>query len=296
MVPSLPTLLWRDWQTAWSVDVIAALVAVAYLVAARRVARWPRWRTAGFLGGVACVVVALQSGVGAYDGRLLSAHMIQHLLLLEVAPLLLLGGRPAMLIVRSAPRAGRPAIARRLLALAPLTRPLVCLAIFYAVVLGTHVPAFYDATLSHNALHEFEHGLYLTAGLFMWWPMVDGDPVAAHRLNGLARLAYVIAAMLPMTFIGAYLYRDVTLLYPAYAAPARGLGVSAVGDQQLAGSIMWVAGSFLMAMAGLWQVMVALIAEERRMEVRERAAASAATTGERAAASAATSSERMAGR
>jgi putative membrane protein len=281
MVPSLPTLLWRDWQAAWSVDVIAALAAFAYLVATRRVARWPHWRTAGFLAGLAGIVVALQSGVGAFDDRLLSDHMVQHLLLLEVAPLLLLGGRPAMLMVRSASRARRPAIARRLLALAPVTRPLVCLAVFYAVVLGTHVPAFYDATLSDNTLHEFEHALYLTAGLFMWWPMVDGDPVAAHRLNGLARLAYVIAAMLPMTFIGAYLYRDVTLLYPAYAAPARALGVSAIGDEQLAGSIMWVVGSFLMAMAGLWQVMVALIAEERRMQVRERAAASAASTRER---------------
>jgi putative copper resistance protein D len=283
MAPSVPTLLWRDWQTAWSVDVIAALAALAYLVAVGRVARWPRWRTASFLAGIAGVVVALQSGVGAYDDRLLSVHMIQHLLLLEVAPLLLLGGRPAMLMVRSAPRAGRRAVARRLLALAPLTRPLVCLAVFYAVVLGTHVPGFYDATLSDNALHEFEHALYLTAGVFMWWPMVDGDPVAAHRLNGLARLAYVIAAMLPMAFIGAYLYRDVTLLYPAYAAPARALRVSAVADQQLAGAVMWVVGSFLMAMAGLWQVMVALVAEERRMQIRERAAASAAATGERAA-------------
>ncbi|HWE08486.1 MAG TPA: cytochrome c oxidase assembly protein [Solirubrobacteraceae bacterium] len=281
MVPSLPALLWRDWQTAWSVDVLATLVACAYLIGVRRVARWPAWRTAGFLGGVACIVFALQSGVGAFDDRLLSVHMVQHLLLLEVGPLLLLAGRPAMLIVRSAPRAGRPAIARRLQAIAPLTRPLVCLAVFYAVVLGTHIPAFYDATLGDNALHEFEHALYLTAGLFMWWPMVDGDPVAAHRLNGLGRLAYVIAAMLPMTFIGAYLYRDVTLLYPAYAAPARALGVSAIADEHLAGSVMWVVGSFLMAMAGLWQVMVALVAEERRMQVRERAAASAAATGER---------------
>jgi cytochrome c oxidase assembly factor CtaG len=188
-----------------------------------------------------------------------------------------------MLAVRSAPRANRPAVARRLLALAPVTRPLVCLAVFYGVVLGTHVPAFYDATLSNNALHEFEHGLYLAAGMFMWWPMVDGDPVAAHRLNGLARLAYLTAAMLPMTLIGAYLYRDGTLFYSAYAEPARVLGVSAVTDQQLAGAVMWIAGTFLMAMAGLWQVMAALVAEERRMQLRERAAATAAAPAERVA-------------
>ena len=277
-VPSLPALLWRDWQPAWSVDVIALLMAGAYVRAAGRAARWPRWRTASFLSGLAVIVVALQSGVGSYDDRLLSDHMVQHLLLLEAAPLLLLGGRPAILLIRAVPRAGRPAAARRLRALAPLTHPLACLAIFYAVVLGTHIPAFYDAALSDSTLHELEHVLYVTAGLFMWWPMVDGDPIVSHRLNGLGRMAYVIAAMLPMTVIGAYLYRDPTLLYPAYAAPARALGLSAVTDQQWGGSVMWIAGTFLMAMAGLWQVMVALIAEERRMQVRERTAAAAAAS------------------
>ncbi len=275
MAPSLPALLWRDWQPAWSVDAVATLAALGYLVAAARVSRWPWWRPVSFLGGVACVVVALQSGIGAFDDRLLSDHMVQHLLLLEVAPLLLLGGRPVILVMRSLPRAQRPVVARRVLALAPVTRPLVCLAIFYLVVLGTHVPAFYDATLTHNTLHQAEHALYLSAGLFMWWPMVDGDPVVTRRLNGLARLVYVTAAMLPMTLIGAYVYRDDSLFYPAYAGPAHALGVSAVTDQQLAGSVMWIAGGFLMAMAGLWQVMVALVAEERRLQARERAPAGA---------------------
>jgi putative membrane protein len=272
MAPSLPTLLWRDWQAAWSLDVILALIALAYVIAVSRVTRWPRWRTLSFLAGLATVVVALQSGIGAYDDRLLSDHMVQHVLLLAVAPLFLLGGRPVILVLRSTPRARRPAVARRVLALAPLTRPLVCLAIFYVVVLGTHIPAFYDATLTDTALHEFEHALYVTAGLFMWWPMVDSDPLVARRLNGLARLAYVIAAMLPMTVIGAFLYRQSTLFYPGYAGPGRALGVSAIADQQLAGSLMWVLGGFIMGMAGLWQVMAALIAEERRMQARERAA------------------------
>ena len=279
MAPSLPILLWRDWQPALGLDVIAALAGLAYLIAAGRVRRWPWWRTISFLSGAACIVVALQSGIGAFDDRLLSDHMVQHVLLLAVAPLLLLGGRPVILVMRSTPRARRPVVARRLLALAPVTRPLTCLAIFYAVVLGTHVPAFYDATLTDNTLHEFEHGLYVTAGLFMWWPMVDSDPIVARRLNGLARLAYVIAAMLPMTVIGAFLSRDDALFYPAYAAPARALGISAVGDQQLAGALMWILGGFEMAMAGLWQVMVALIAEERRMQARERASMSSGPGG-----------------
>jgi putative membrane protein len=274
MAPGLPTLVWRAWEPAWSPDLLAGLAALAYLIAARRISRWPWWRPASFLAGLACVLVALQSGIGAFDDRMLSDHMVQHLLLLEVAPLLLLGGRPVILILRSTPRAQRPRLARRVLALAPVTRPLVCLAVFYVVVLGTHVPAFYDATLSDTPLHEAEHALYLLAGLLMWWPMVDGDPVVTRRLSGLGRLAYVTAAMLPMTLIGAYLYRLDTLMYPAYAGPARALGISAIADQQTAGSVMWIAGTFFMAMAGLWQVMAALVAEERRMQARERAAVS----------------------
>jgi putative membrane protein len=279
MAPSLLSLPWRDWQPTWSLDVIAALAAVAYLVAVSRVRRWPWWRSLSFLVGIAAVLIALQSGIGAYDDRLLSDHMVQHLLLLEVAPLLLLGGRPVILIMRTTPRAQRPAVARRVLALTPLTRPVFCLAFFYVVVLGTHVPAFYDATLTDNTLHEAEHAMYLVAGLFMWWPLVDADPVLSRRLNGLARLAYAMAAMLPMTVIGAFLYRDATLFYPAYAGPAHAVGVSAIADQQLGGSIMWVLGGVFMGLTGLWQVMAALVAEERRMQSRERAAAAAASSG-----------------
>ncbi len=273
---NLPSLLWRDWQPSASVDVIAALVALTYLTAARRVRGWSGWRTASFVAGVGCVVVALQSGIDAFGDRILSDHMIQHLLLLELAPLLLLGGRPAILLLRAAPRAHRPALARRLSRLSRLARPLSCLAFFSAVVLTTHLPGLYDATLSDTTLHELEHSLYLAAGLCLWWPILDGDPVISHRLNGLGRLVYVIAAMVPMTLIGAYLYRDPTVLYHPYAAAARTLGISAVGDQQQAGAIMWVLGSSLMVAAGLWQAMAALVAEERRLQVSERAAARAA--------------------
>lgn len=269
--PSLPALVWSHWDKDWTVDCLAALAALVYLTAAVRVARWPRWRVASFLAGIGCVVVALQSGIDAYDDRMLSDHMIQHLLLLEPGPLLLLAGRPLLLAMRAAPPAERPALARRFRRLSRLAGPPVCLGAFYVVVLGTHLPAFYDATLRDTALHETEHGLYISAGLLMWWPMLDGDPIVSHRLSGLGRLAYLIAAMLPMTVIGAYLYRDTSLLYAPYAIPARSLGISAVTDQQEGGAIMWVLGSCLMIWAGLWQVMAALVAEERRLRVSERA-------------------------
>jgi cytochrome c oxidase assembly factor CtaG len=104
----------------------------------------------------------------------------------------------------------------------------------------------------------------------MWWPILDGNPVPGRRLDGLGRLVYLIAAMLPMTLLGAYLDRQPSLVYPPYGPPAHNLGVSAVVDQQQAGAIMWVLGSTLMVLGGLWQAMSALVTEERRMQVRER--------------------------
>ena len=86
------------------------------------------------------------------------------------------------------------------------------------------------------------------------------------------RLIYVNAAMFPMTVLGAYLNRDPTLLYTPYAQPAHALGISAVVDQQQAGAIMWVLGSSLMVVCGIWLAMSALIGEERRMQNQERRA------------------------
>ena len=104
----------------------------------------------------------------------------------------------------------------------------------------------------------------------LWWPILDGDPVPRHRLDGVTRLAYVIVAMLPMTLLGAYLNRHATLVYPAYGPSARALRFSAVVDQQQAGAIMWVLGSTLMVVVGLWQAMAALVAQERRQQARDR--------------------------
>ncbi|MGA9857316.1 MAG: cytochrome c oxidase assembly protein [Solirubrobacteraceae bacterium] len=269
--PFLPTLVWTGWEPTWSLDVEAALAASLYLTAVQRLRMaWPKRYTAAFLAGIAGVLVATQSGIEAFDDRMLSDHMIQHLILLELAPLLLLAGHPGALLLRSIPRSATSGLVRRFQQLRPVIHPLSCLLIFYMVIGFTHMPWFYDATLRNGALHDLEHALYLAAGVLMWWPVVDADPMPRHRLTGFARLGYVIAAMLPMEVIGAFLSRDTTVFYAGYGPPARALGVSAVLDQQQAGAIMWVVGGTLMVAVGLWQAMAAMVDEERRLQVRER--------------------------
>ncbi|HWF73784.1 MAG TPA: cytochrome c oxidase assembly protein [Solirubrobacteraceae bacterium] len=268
--PSLAQLLVGHWHPAWSLDAAAVVVGWLYLWAAHGVrGRWPAGRTLSFLAGTACVLVALQSGIDAYDDRLLSVHMVQHMLLLLLAPLLILGGRPVILALRTLHGEHRRTLARALTRLRGVTRPAVCLAVFAAVVLLTHLPAFFALTLRDGAVHAAEHLLFLVAGMLLWWPVLDGDPVPRERLGGMGRLVYVLLAMIPMAAVGAYLDRNSSLVYSGYAAPAHALGVSALADQAQAGAIMWVAGGTVMVAVGLWASMAALIEEERRQRARD---------------------------
>lgn len=278
--PSLSTLLVSRWTLSPSVLVPALGAAAMYGLGVRRAGgHWPLRRTASFIGGIGCVVLALQSGIDAYDDRLLSVHMVQHMLLLLVVPPLLLGGRPVILALRALPPRRRSSLAKAVHSARAYTAPAPALAAFGAVVVLTHLPAFYDATLRNAALHYCEHALYLVAGLLIWSPLLDGDPAPRHRLNGIGKLVYLIVAMLPMALVGAYLNRHATLVYPPYGPPARALGISALDDQAQAGAIMWVVGNTIMVAVGLWAAIAAMLAEERRQTARE-ARGSSPTAGE----------------
>jgi putative copper resistance protein D len=267
--PTLPSLLVSHWDLSVSIAAPAVALAALYVVGVRRVGGWPLRRTLSFLAGVVCLMVALQSGVDSYGDLLLSVHMVQHMVLLLVAPPLLLGGKPWVLALSALAPANRLRAARTLAMTRPYTAPIPSLVLFTAVVVLTHLRWFYDAALAHAWLHDTEHVLYLAAGLLMWSPIVDGDPAPRRRLGGLGRLVYLIVAMLPMALVGAYLNRHGALVYPAYGPPARALGVSALGDQATAGAIMWVVGDSIMVAVGLWSAVAAMVAEERRQVARE---------------------------
>ena len=266
--PALSALPFESWMVSPPLLGESLLVAALYLAATRRTSRWPLPRTAAFLAGLLVIQVALESGIDFYDERLLSVHMVQHVLLIEVAPALLLYGRPLHLALRTLPASERRALGRGLIASRRWATPPVCLCAFALVVCGTHIPIVYDATVRNQALHDAEHAAYVLAGLAMWWPL-HGDPAPSHRLGAIGQLLYISAAMLPMALIGAYLNRDPTLFYSVYAEPARALGVSAVQNQQEAGAIMWVAGTTLMALTGLASVLSSMLAAERRQRARE---------------------------
>lgn len=275
--PSLPSLLVSHWHPVPSVTAYMAVAVAIYAWATIRARRpWPLRRAAAFALGLLAIAVALESGLDAFDDQMLSVHMVQHLLLFVLAPVLLLLGQPMRLALLALPRAGRRRLGRGLTGARRYAMPLVCLAVFWAVIFGTHIPAFYDATLRHPALHDAEHVLYLLAGLLLWWPVLGADPAPSRRLNGFLQVAYLLGAMVPMEVLGAYLSRATNLFYPAYGGPGRALGISPLTDQADAGAIMWVCGGMLMVAVVLWSSMQAMVEEERRQQARERHAGAAA--------------------
>jgi cytochrome c oxidase assembly factor CtaG len=266
--PQLLSLPFSHWSLSATVTVATVLVGAVSLWSARRAARWPPRRTAALIAGLAAIAVALQSGIDGYDDRLLSAHMIQHLLLIEVAPAALLCARPVTLALRTLPRRQRRVLGRALVRTRAHASPVLCLGGYTLIVLGTHVPALFDAALADQALHDGEHLLYLLAGLLLWWPLL-GEVAPSRRLGPIAQLGYITAAMLPMTLIGAFLNRDPSLFYDAYALPTRALGVSPILDQQQGGAIMWIGGTTVMAWVVLATAVRTMLESERRQRARE---------------------------
>jgi cytochrome c oxidase assembly factor CtaG len=174
------------------------------------------------------------------DSYLLSGHMLQHVLVGDVAPALaLVALRGPLLffllpgdVLRPISRMHR---LRRLLAF--LLRPRVSLAIWMLVIAGWHVPAAYDLALRHQALHDLEHLSFIVAGLLVWTQIVD--PARRRRLRPSQRVGYMLALCGAGALLAAVLVFSSTPLYPAYAGEApRLLGLSALRDQQLAGIVM----------------------------------------------------------
>jgi putative membrane protein len=233
-------------------------LAILYWYGARRtssVARTQarlRWRHGCFYAGLVVLLVALASPLERLSEQLFWAHMLQHILLLVVAPPLIVLACPWIRLWRSLPLDARRSLARGLVhgrltwlrhSSAALGRPLPTFALFCGVVLAWHVPVLFDATLHSEALHAIEHTLFFLTALMFWKQAIDSPPLHAP-LSELQRIVYLIGAMVVMWVLAVVLALAPHPLYSAYADRAsRPGGISALADQQIAAGIMWVPGS-----------------------------------------------------
>jgi cytochrome c oxidase assembly factor CtaG len=143
----------------------------------------------------------------------------------------------------------------------------VAWAAFAAVLVGTHVPAFYDLALREPVVHALEHALYLWAAVLFWTPLLAAEPLPA-RLGGVGAIAYLLTAMVPMTLVGVWLLLAGDVQYPHYAATA-----GALADQRAGAAAMWLGGTVTLTVAVAACGWSALAREERRARAREAHAA-----------------------
>jgi putative membrane protein len=210
---------------------------------------WPASRSRSFYAGIGVLAFALLSPLDVYSDYLLSVHMVQHLLLTMVAPPLLLLGAPITLALRTAGPSGRATMASLLRGriVRVVGNPLLGWMLFVGTLWVTHLPAFYDATLRNLGLHAAEHLAYVSTALLFWRPLVGKDP--GPSLSHPARLFSMFLLMPQMTFLGLAIYSSNRPLYSHYILTSLRLGTTAVGDQHLAGAIMWTSGMLFMVPA-----------------------------------------------
>ena len=242
-----------------------ALFACAYLAAAHAAPHWRALRTLAFLAGLFVIAVALGPLADPADERL-SAHMVQHMLLSLVAPPLVLAGAPLRLALTVLPRQPRRRLAALLRSSAArlLTHPATGVVAFSAVMVGTHVPAFYDAALASAPLHGLEHALWFWSAVLFWIPVLAVQPLP-HAPSPVVRILMILLAMPAMTLVGAGLVLAEDGVYSAYAGGA----FDQLADQRAGGRIMWLVGTPFMAAALLAIGWSALLREERQAAARD---------------------------
>lgn len=260
-------LTWQlDWYTLLPLAVAAWLYhwAVTKINRAHPGNRVPRYRSWFWYGGLFTLLIALASPIATYDDTLFADHMIQHLALVFAAAPLLALGAPITLLLRVSSAETRRRVILPVLHSWPVRligHPIVTWTLFAAVMWGSHFSGLFEASLDNDAIHVFEHGLYLSSGLLFWWPVVGADPTP-WRLPHPARVGYLALGMPQSSFLGLAIFSAPGPIYQHYATLVRNWGPTPLEDQQLAGGIMWLGGDLFFLTAMILAVWVWLRAEE----------------------------------
>jgi cytochrome c oxidase assembly factor CtaG len=268
---------------SWSLDPLTILALLAasivyarmYRLAASRSAAVGAGHWVSYTAGIAVLAMALLSPLDAIgDKWLLSAHMLQHVLLSDIAPaLILLGLRSPVLPLGLTPsvlRAVAPG-GRSGRVLTRLTSPWVAIPLWATATWVWAIPAMFDFAAQHAPVHALEHATLFYTGLALWWLIVDPLPRARLRPNserlallGFTRIASA-AICVPLTWM-------TSVQYPLYASAPRGFNISALADQQLAGAGMCFVEFLVFGIAFVAVFISMLGRDESRVSMAEQAA------------------------
>jgi cytochrome c oxidase assembly factor CtaG len=221
-------------------------------------------RLTSFLGGMALVLVALCSPVDRLAEQLFFMHMVQHLLLLDLAPILVLLGLTRVIL--------RP-LTRRLMrveqAAGPLAHPAFAIFLYAGSMVLWHVPAMYDAALEHPVVHVLEHVSFGIAGGLYWWFLLS--PIRARqRLGGMGPVVYMLATKAIVGLLGILLAFSPDAIYSFYEHQPGYWGLSPGTDQSVGGLVMALEQSIVMGVALVFLFVRALGESEREEQRNER--------------------------
>jgi putative membrane protein len=239
-----------------------ALVALTYAKRTRTLARQarpvPRWRQACFYAGFLTIGAAL-TALGKLSDELLSAHMVEHLLLGDIAALLIVLGLTGPLIA--------PILRIKFFdRLRILAHPLIAFPLWAIDMYVWHLPVFYEAALNHNLVHLLEHAMFLGLGINMWMCLFGPLPMPGWFGN-LAKLGYIVAVRLTGTVLGNVFLWSGKAFYPFYTHGDAVWHVSPIADQNLAGAVMMVEESILTLCLFCWLFLRTARENEERQDL-----------------------------
>ena len=242
-----------DWQFAPVVTGIVVIFAALYLWGVVRVARrhparpWPAWRTGMFLGGLAVVVLATESGIGTYDDLLYWDHMVQHLMLLMIAPPLLIFSQPVTLLLHAS-RNPVHSWAKRILrsrVASFLTWPVFGCAAYALAVTGAHLTGVANLVESNQAVHDAEHAVFLIVGYLFFLPILGREPIR-WRLSYPVRFIILVLIMPVDTFTGLMLGYGSASTPGIPVGPRPAWAPPPLSDLHTGGAVMWIGGDGIM--------------------------------------------------
>lgn len=270
------------WQwSPFSLLVVVGLLALGYWYLradwrlATRGRRWPGYRTCAFFAGLVAIDLALQSPVSTFTGSYFQAHVLQHLLLMAIAPPLLALGAPSTLLLQTASRHTK----KRWLALlhsrpfAVVTHPVVVWFLYFGAMFAFFLTSLINFAMQHMAVMDVINLAFLFGGCCYWWPMVGLDPIAHWRMGYGARMANLAIGVPFEAFLGVAIMSDRSPIASMYT----------LGSTHSGGALLW-ASTELSTFAGLipvfWQWQRADQRAGARADARAYASAARAARAE----------------
>jgi cytochrome c oxidase assembly factor CtaG len=255
-MPPETQAIFAEWSPPIFLTVATLLTAIIYTrgwfaIRKTRPALFPDWRLASFLGGLAVLWLSIGSPMDGFADAMLSAHMVEHLLLMSFVPPMVLAGYPVVPLLRGLPRVVTvhvvaPFIRRRSMRRLGhfLTTPVVAWLAMNLIFLGWHIPAAYDFALEHERWHDFEHICFLASSILFWWPIMRPWPSRAG-VRAWYLLAYLALADIVNTALSAFLAFCDRPVYTYYLRQSNPFHTSPLADQVAGAVIMWVIGSLV---------------------------------------------------